>query len=59
MIELVAVFVSSIGAAIALLITTCCYNIRRLRCATIDCCGAKCIRENMSAQEMEMDSLEL
>ena len=59
MIEAVAVVASSVAAALALLVSTFCFHIRRLRCATIDCCGAKCIRENMSAQEMEMDSLEL
>jgi len=59
MLEAVAVVSSSVAAALALLITTCCYNMRRLRCASIECCGSKCIRENMSAQEMEMDSLEL
>jgi len=57
MLEVSAVIISSVAAAIALLVTTCCYNVRRLRCATIECCGAKCIRENMSAQELEMDTL--
>jgi hypothetical protein len=59
MIEIFAVAVSSIAAAVALLVTTCCYNIRRLRCATISCCGATCTREPMSRDELEMDSLEL
>jgi len=59
MIEIFAVAVSSIAAAVALLVTTCCYNIRRLRCATISCCGATCTREPMTRDELEMDSLEL
>jgi hypothetical protein len=57
MIEIIAVVVSSIAAAVALLITTCCYNIRRLRCATIECCGSKCTREPMTTDELEMDTL--
>jgi hypothetical protein len=59
MIELFAVVISSVAGALALLVTTCCYNIRRLRCATIKCCGATCTREPMTSDELEMDSLEL
>ena len=57
MIEAVAVIASSVAAALALLITTCCYNIRRLRCATIDCCGGTCVRSPMTAEELQLDTL--
>jgi hypothetical protein len=57
MIEAVAVVASSVAAALALLLTTCCYNIRRLRCATIDCCGSKCTRAPMTAEELQLDTL--
>ena len=57
MIEIVAVVASSVAGALALLVTTCCFNLRRLRCATIECCGSKCTREPMSAEELEMDAL--
>lgn len=57
MIEAVAVVASSVAAALALLITTCCYNVRRLRCATIECCGAKCARVPMTTDELQMDTL--
>jgi hypothetical protein len=57
MIEAVAVIASSVAAALALLIATCCFHIRRLRCATINCCGATCTREPMSREELEMDTL--
>ena len=57
MIEAVAVIISSVAAALALLVTTCCFHIRRLRCATINCCGAACTREPMSREELEMDRL--
>ena len=58
MIEAVAVVASSVAAAVALLITTCCFHIRRLRCATIECCGgSKCTRAPMTAEELQMDTL--
>jgi len=57
MIEIVAVAVSSVAGALALLVTTCCFNIRRLRCATIECCGASCTRSPMSREDLEMDTL--
>jgi len=57
MLEVVAVVASSVAAALGLLITTCCFHIRRLRCATINCCGATCTREPMSREELEMDRL--
>jgi hypothetical protein len=57
MIEAVVVVASSVAAGIALLVTTCCYNIRRLRCATIECCGSKCTRAPMTSDELEMDTL--
>jgi hypothetical protein len=57
MIEAVAVVASSVAAALALLVTTCCFHIRRLRCATIECCGSKCTRAPMTTDELEMDTL--
>jgi hypothetical protein len=57
MIEAVAVIASSVAAAVALLITTCCFHIRRLRCATIECCGSKCTRSPMTAEELQLDTL--
>ena len=57
MIEAVAVVASSVAGALALLITTCCFHIRRLRCATIECCGSKCTRDPMTTDELEMDTL--
>ena len=57
MIEAVAVIASSVAAALALLVTTCCFHIRRLRCATIECCGSKCTRAPMTTDELEMDTL--
>jgi len=57
MIEAVAVIASSVAAAVALLITTCCFHIRRLRCATIDCCGSTCTRVPMTAEQLQLDTL--
>jgi hypothetical protein len=57
MIEAVAVVASSVAGALALLITTCCFHIRRLRCANIECCGSKCTRAPMTSEELEMDTL--
>ena len=57
MIEVVAVIATSLGGAMALVITTVCFNLRRLRCATIECCGSKCTRETMSAEELAADQI--
>jgi hypothetical protein len=57
MIEVVAVVASSVAGALALLITTCCFHMRRLRCETIECCGSKCTRAPMTSEELELDSL--
>jgi hypothetical protein len=57
MIETVAVIVSSVAAALALLVTTCCFHLRRLRCATIDCCGSKCTRTPYTIDELQLDTL--
>ena len=57
MIEIVAVVASSVAGAMALVITTVCFNLRRLRCATIECCGSKCTRETMSAEELAADQI--
>jgi len=55
--EAVAVVASSVAAALALLITTCCFHMRRLRCETIQCCGGKCARSPMTAEELQLDTL--
>jgi hypothetical protein len=57
MIEAVAVVASSVAGALALLITTCCFHMRRLRCETIKCCGSACTRAPMTAEELQLDTL--
>ena len=58
MIEIVAIS-GAISGGLALLITTCCFNIRRLRCANISCCGAQCTRDVMNTDELAADGLEM
>jgi hypothetical protein len=44
-----------LSASLTLIVTTCCYNIRRLRCTHIKCCGAECTRDLMSLEEIQAD----
>lgn len=49
----------AITGAISTLLGVSCYNWRRMRCTTVDCCcgAVKCVRQVMTAQELQSDGL--
>lgn len=48
----------AVSASMSVLISACCFNIRRLRCSHVRVCGRciECSREVMTASEMEADA---
>lgn len=49
----------AITGAISTLLGVSCYNWRRMRCTTVDCCcgAVKCTRQVMTAQELQSDGV--
>ena len=47
--------VLSVGLMCAFCISTACYEMRRSRCVSLDCCGAKIERTLMTQESMKLD----
>jgi hypothetical protein len=43
------------AAALVSIIGALCYNVRRLRCSKIECCGINCQREVMTSDDLKAD----
>ena len=57
MLEVVIGGAAAISAALGSIIAISCWNVRRLRCNEIHCCGAHCVRQIMTAEDMKLDTL--
>ena len=57
MLEVIIGASAGISAALVAIISTTCWNVRRLRCNEISCCGAHCNRVIMTAEDMKLDTL--
>lgn len=57
MLEVALIGACCVGCS--MVITVCFYNVRRSRCVRCDGCGCHIERENMSAESLKNDKLEL